>query len=286
MKTGLTIAGSDSGGGAGIQADIKTMTMYGVFATSAITALTAQNTTGVFGIWETPPEVLESQLDCIFRDIPPDAVKIGMLPSEESIRITAERLKRYQAAHVVVDPVMASTSGSVFMKEQAVKALKEQLFPLAEVVTPNLSEAEALTGMRIQGKGDMEKAAGRIYEDWHCAVLLKGGHLRENADDLLYRKGRAFWLPGRRIDNPNTHGTGCTLSSAIASGLALGMELCEAVIQAKRYLTGALEQRLNLGMGNGPLDHMYSMRNGLWKKIGEMGCMQTKIETRERKVKI
>lgn len=260
MKTVLTIAGSDSSGGAGIQADIKTMTMYGVFATSAITALTAQNTTGVFGIQVTPPEFLGSQLDCIFTDIRPDAVKIGMLPFEESVLVTAERLRKYQARHVVLDPVMVSTSGSVLMKNQAVKVLKEQLFPLAEVITPNLPEAEALTGMTVKSKKDMEKAARSLYEDWQCAVLLKGGHLKGDADDLLYQKGEAFWLPGSRIDNPNTHGTGCTLSSAIASGLALGMGLCEAVAQAKKYLRGALNQGLNLGAGDGPLNHMYFTR--------------------------
>ena len=260
MKTALTIAGSDSGGGAGIQADIKTMTAYGVYAMSAVTALTAQNTTGVYGIMEIPSEFLERQLDAVFTDIIPDTVKIGMLPSKEGIRSVRKKLCQYKAEHVVLDPVMAATSGSSLIEKSAVRALKEELFSLAELITPNIPEAEALTGQAIKNKADMEQAARTLYETWHCNVLCKGGHLTDSADDLLYENGQVYWISGRRINNPNTHGTGCTLSSAIASGLALGMDLLEAVKKAKAYLTGALEQDLNLGRGSGPLDHMYQIK--------------------------
>ena len=247
MKTAVTIAGSDSSGGAGIQADIKTMTALGVYAMSAVAALTAQNTTGVYGILEVSPAFLENQLDCIFTDIRPDAVKIGMLSSGELMKITAEKLREYKAKHVVLDPVMVSTSGS----------MKENLFPLAEIITPNIPEAEALTGMQIRGKQDMEEAAEFLHETYRCAVLLKGGHAVNAANDLLYQDRKAVWLEGRRIDNPNTHGTGCTLSSAIASYLALEYSLEEAVRKAKEYLSGALAAGLDLGKGSGPLNHMY-----------------------------
>ena len=257
MKTAVTIAGSDSSGGAGIQADIKTMTALGVYAMSAVAALTAQNTTGVYGILEVPPAFLENQLDCIFTDIRPDAVKIGMLSSGELMKITAEKLREYKAKHVVLDPVMVSTSGSRLMKEDAALIMKENLFPLAEIITPNIPEAEALTGMQIRGKQDMEEAAEFLHETYRCAVLLKGGHAVNAANDLLYQDRKAVWLEGRRIDNPNTHGTGCTLSSAIASYLALEYSLEEAVRKAKEYLSGALAAGLDLGKGSGPLNHMY-----------------------------
>lgn len=262
MRTALTIAGSDSSGGAGIQADIKTMTAHGVYAMSAVAALTAQNTTGVYGIMEVGPEFLAAQLDCIFTDITPDAVKIGMLSSGEIMRTVAEKLRQYGAKHVVLDPVMVSTSGSRLMKEDAVHVMQEELFPLAEVITPNIPETEVLTGMEIQSPGDMERAARLIYENWHCAVLCKGGHRVSDADDLLYWNGEAKWIRGQRIDNPNTHGTGCTLSSAIASQLALGCNLEEAVRKAKVYLSGALAAGLNLGKGSGPVDHTFMIRNG------------------------
>lgn len=257
MKTAVTIAGSDSSGGAGIQADIKTMTALGVYAMSAVAALTAQNTTGVYGILEVPPAFLENQLDCIFTDIRPDAVKIGMLSSGELMKVTAEKLREYKAKHVVLDPVMVSTSGSRLMKEDAAIIMKEKLFPLAEIITPNIPEAEALTGMQIRGKQDMEEAAEFLHETYRCAVLLKGGHAVNAANDLLYQDRKAVWLEGRRIDNPNTHGTGCTLSSAIASYLALEYSLEEAVRKAKEYLSGALAAGLDLGKGSGPLNHMY-----------------------------
>lgn len=260
MKTVLTIAGSDCSGGAGIQADIKTMTAHGVYAMSAIAALTAQNTTGVYGIMEVSPEFLEQQLDCIFTDIYPDAVKIGMLSSGEIMRAVAGKLRTYQAGHVVLDPVMVSTSGSRLMKEDAAYVMQEELFPLAEVITPNIPETEVLTGRKIRGPEEMEQAAKELWERWHCAVLCKGGHRISDADDLLYQNGEARWIRGERVDTPNTHGTGCTLSSAIASNLAKGYDLFEAVARAKTYLTHALAAGLDLGRGAGPMNHAYARK--------------------------
>ena len=259
MKTALTIAGSDSSGGAGIQADIKTMTANGVYAMSAVTALTAQNTTGVYGILESTPEFLASQLDCIFTDIFPDAVKTGMVSSTGLIQVIADKLKRYQARNIVVDPVMIATSGSRLISEEAVEALKSQLLPLAAVLTPNIPEAEVLSGLTISGPEDMERAAREIGERYGCAVLCKGGHDLNDANDLLWQDGSCKWFCGRRIHNPNTHGTGCTLSSAIASNLAKGCDLETAVERAKIYLSGALSSMLDLGVGSGPLDHLFSI---------------------------
>ena len=259
MKTALTIAGSDSSGGAGIQADIKTMTANGVYAMSAVTALTAQNTTGVYGILESTPEFLASQLDCIFTDIFPDAVKTGMVSSTGLIQVIADKLKQYQARNIVVDPVMIATSGSRLISEEAVEALKSQLLPLAAVLTPNIPEAEVLSGLTISGSEDMERAAQRIGDAYGCAVLCKGGHNLNDANDLLWQDGSCKWFCGRRIHNPNTHGTGCTLSSAIASNLAKGCDLETAVERAKIYLSGALSSMLDLGAGSGPLDHLFSI---------------------------
>lgn len=259
MKTALTIAGSDSSGGAGIQADIKTMTANGVYAMSAVTALTAQNTTGVYGILESTPEFLASQLDCIFTDIFPDAVKTGMVSSTGLIQVIADKLKQYQARNIVVDPVMIATSGSRLISEEAVEALKSQLLPLAAVLTPNIPEAEVLSGLTISGSEDMERAAREIGERYGCAVLCKGGHDLNDANDLLWQDGSYKWFCGRRIHNPNTHGTGCTLSSAIASNLAKGCDLETAVERAKIYLSGALSSMLDLGAGSGPLDHLFSI---------------------------
>ena len=259
-KAVLTIAGSDSSGGAGIQADIKTMMANGVYAMSAITALTAQNTLGVAGILETAPEFLEQQLDCIFTDIRPDAVKIGMLCGADMIRAAAKKLREYHAVNIVLDPVMVSTSGSRLLSREAVEEMKARMFPLADLVTPNIPEGEVLTGMRIESPEDMEKAAETIACTYGCAVLLKGGHQAGSADDLLYRDGSFRWYPGRRIANPNNHGTGCTLSSAIASNLAKGFSMEEAVERAKKYISGALEAMLNLGRGNGPMDHGFDLR--------------------------
>lgn len=255
MKTALTIAGSDSCGGAGIQADIKTMTMNGVYATSAITALTAQNTTGVTGIMEVTPEFLMEQIDDVFNDIRPDAVKIGMVSSGELISVIAEKLIQYQAENIVVDPVMVSTSGSPLISEEAVEMLKKKLLPLATVLTPNIPEAQVLLGTEIKTPEDMERSAKKIGEKYHCAVLLKGGHQLNDANDYLWQAGQGRWFMGKRIHNPNTHGTGCTLSSAIASNLAKGYSLEASVQKAKEYLSGALQAMLNLGAGSGPMDH-------------------------------
>ena len=260
MKTALTIAGSDSSGGAGIQADIKTMTANGVFAMSAITALTAQNTTGVTDIFETTPHFLAEQLDAVFTDIYPDAVKIGMVSSAELIGTIADKLQEYSARHIVVDPVMVATSGSKLLRDDAVDALTARLLPMAEVLTPNIPEAEILSGMSIKNAADMEKAAQTISEKYSCAVLCKGGHQINDADDLLWRNGAGKWFRGRRIDNPNTHGTGCTLSSAIASNLAKGYDLDTSVERAKAYISGALAAMLDLGHGSGPMDHMFALK--------------------------
>lgn len=259
MKTALTIAGSDSCGGAGIQADIKTMTMNGVYAMSAVTALTAQNTTGVTGIFEASPEFLAQQLDAVFADIYPDAVKIGMVSSAGLIEVIGQKLTRYGAKNVVVDPVMVATSGAKLITDDAIEVLKERLFPLADLLTPNIPEAEVLSGMTIGSEGDMIAAAKRIGEAYHCAVLCKGGHQVNDANDLLYSGGECRWFMGRRIDNPNTHGTGCTLSSAIAANLAKGYSMEDAVQRAKDYISGALNAMLDLGAGRGPMNHAFAL---------------------------
>ena len=259
MKTALTIAGTDPSGGAGIQADIKTMTANGVFATCAVTALVAQNTTGVKSIVECTPDFLAEELDCVFTDIFPDAVKTGMVSSIPLIRVIAAKLKEYGAKNLVVDPVMVSTSGSRLLEKEALEALREQLLPLATLITPNIPEAEVLSGLSIRDGRGMEEAARVIGDACGCAVLCKGGHAIRDADDVLYDRGRLRWFRGERIDNPNTHGTGCTLSSAIAANLALGLPLEEAVARAKDYLSGALRAMLDLGAGSGPLNHAYPL---------------------------
>ena len=260
MKTALTIAGSDTSGGAGIQADLKTMTMNGVFAMSALTALTAQNTVGVQGIFEVTPEFLGMQIDSVFTDIRPDAVKIGMVASAELISVIAEKLTAYQAENIVVDPVMVATSGAKLISDDAVSALKEKLLPLAAVVTPNIPEAEVLSGMQITCPEHMVTAAEKISKEYHCAVLCKGGHSMNDANDLLYHDGTYQWFNGKRIDNPNTHGTGCTLSSAIAANLAKGNDLATAVERAKEYISGALAAMLDLGAGSGPMNHAFDLK--------------------------
>ena len=261
MRTALTIAGSDSSGGAGIQADIKTMTMNGVFAMSAVTALTAQNTTGVTDILEATPEFLAKELDAVFTDIFPDAVKIGMVSSAGLIEVIAEKLRQYKARHIVVDPVMVATSGSALLQSEAVDTLIRELLPLAELATPNIPEAEILSGMEIRSAEDMVTAARAISGRCGCAVLCKGGHSLNDANDLLYSGGEARWFRGRRIDNPNTHGTGCTLSSAIAANLAKGFSLDDSVERAKAYLSGALADMLDLGHGRGPMNHAFDIKN-------------------------
>lgn len=266
MKTALTIAGSDCSGGAGIQADLKTMTMNGVYGMSAITALTAQNTTGVKSIQESTPEFLKEQLDAVFEDIFPDAVKIGMVSSTELIHVIADALRLYQARNIVVDPVMVATAGSALIQTQAVQTMVEELLPLADLVTPNIPEAEVLSGMTIRSKEDMETAAKQLGDRYGCAVLLKGGHSINDANDLLYTEGKLSWFQGKRIDNPNTHGTGCTLSSAIASNLAKGFSLGESVQRAKEYISGALAAMLDLGKGSGPMMHNFDLTSEFSKE--------------------
>lgn len=259
MKVALTIAGSDCSGGAGIQADIKTMIANKVYAMSAITALTAQNTLGVYDIMNVTPEFLKSQLDAIFTDIYPDAVKIGMVSSSSLINVISDSLKEYKAGNIVLDPVMVATSGSKLISDEAIESLKTKLIPLATVITPNIPEAFVLTGKQITTKSEMEAAAKDIFEKYGCAVLLKGGHSINDANDCLY-DGNITWFEGKRIDNPNTHGTGCTLSSAIASNLAKGCDLKTSVEKAKRYISGALEDMLDLGKGSGPMNHGFTIK--------------------------
>ena len=263
MKTAMTIAGSDCSGGAGIQADLKTMTMNGVYAMSAITALTAQNTTGVRAIQESTPDFLKQQIDAVFEDIYPDAIKIGMVASSELIRVIADRLKYYDAKNVVIDPVMVASAGSSLMKQNAVQTLITELLPISTLVTPNIPEAQVLSGMSIRNKDDMIAAAKQMGDSYHCAVLLKGGHSINDANDLLYADGELRWFEGKRIDNPNTHGTGCTLSSAIASNLAKGFTLTESIQRAKDYISGALAAMLDLGEGSGPMNHAFDLQ-GQW----------------------
>ena len=259
LKTALTIAGSDCSGGAGIQADLKTLTMNGVYAMSAITALTAQNTTGVTGISEVTPDFLKQQIDMIFADIPPDAVKIGMVPNSQLMEAVAEALTRHQAKNIVVDPVMVATAGSSLMENEAVATLKAKLLPIASLVTPNIPEAEVLSGIKIADQQDMEKAAKIIGQNYGCAVLLKGGHSINDANDLLFANGETMWFFGKRIDNPNTHGTGCTLSSAIAANLAKGYPIVPAIELAKEYISQALSAMLDLGKGSGPMNHAFAL---------------------------
>lgn len=259
MHKSLTIAGSDSSGGAGIQADLKTMTALGVYGMSAITALTAQNTTGVQSIFEVTPKFLEDELDSIFTDIFPDSVKIGMVSNADLIRVISKKLREYNAKNIVVDPVMVSTSGSKLMADGAKDALLSELFKVADIITPNIPEAEALTGQSIKSKDDMVEAAKKIGEFFEGYILLKGGHSADDSDDLLYKNSEKIWIKGERIENPNTHGTGCTLSSAIASYLAMGHDVPESVHLAKEFITGAISAKLDLGKGRGPLNHMWKI---------------------------
>lgn len=261
MKTALTIAGSDSSGGAGIQADIKTMSAHGIYAMSAITALTAQNTLGVKSIQAVSPAFLKDQIDAVCSDIYPDAVKIGMIPTPELMRTAADCLRRYEIRHLVLDPVMVATSGSSLMDTSALDVLKTCLAPLCEVITPNIPETEVLLGESVRSAADMEKAARKLHETYGCAVLVKGGHALEDANDCLCSDEGITWFSGKRIDNPNTHGTGCTLSSAIASNLALGRDLTESIQNAKEYISGALAYGLDLGHGHGPMNHFFDMQS-------------------------
>ena len=261
MKTVLTIAGSDCSGGAGIQADLKTIAAHGLYGMSVITALTAQNTLGVSDVMPVPAAFLKEQLDSVISDIRPDAVKIGMVSEKGLICVIAEKLEQYKAKNIVVDPVMVATSGARLISEDATDTLKQKLFPLATVLTPNIPEAEVLTGMKIKSAEDMIRAAEQISKEYDCAVLCKGGHQIHTANDLLFADGTYHWFEGKRIDNPNTHGTGCTLSSAIASNLAKGYDLDTSVERAKAYISGALAAMLDLGSGSGPMDHGFAIKN-------------------------
>ena len=261
MKKVLTIAGSDCSGGAGIQADLKTIGAWGCYGMSVITAVTVQNTCGVRAVYPVEAEVVQQQFTAVYEDIFPDAVKIGMVSSTPLIEVIGEKLRFYQPKHIVVDPVMVATSGSRLISPDAVQALKRVLLPLATVLTPNLPEAEVLSGLTISSPEDMERAAKTIGEQYGCAVLCKGGHASGQANDLLWCEGRSRWFAGRRIHNPNTHGTGCTLSSAIAANLAKGYSLEQSVERAKDYVSGALEAMLDLGKGSGPLDHTFCLAN-------------------------
>lgn len=269
MHTALTIAGSDSSGGAGIQADLKTMIMNGVFGMSAITALTAQNTTGVTGILNVTPRFLGEQIDAVFTDIRPDAVKIGMVSEASLIRVIVEKLRQYKADKIVVDPVMVATSGARLLEDDAIGTLKKELLPIALVITPNVPEAEVLTGHTVRTAKDMEEAGRQIYETYGCAVLCKGGHLVNDANDLLVGPDGLCWFEGKRIDNPNTHGTGCTLSSAIAANLAKGFDLKTSVGRAKEYISGALAAMLDLGKGSGPMNHAFELSGRFAQEAGE-----------------
>ncbi len=259
MKKLLTIAGSDSSGGAGIQADLKTFSAHGVFGMSVITAVTAQNTQGVFAVQEITPAVIAAQLDAIFSDIEVDAVKIGMVSNAETIEVISAKLHQYHARHIVVDPVMVSKSGYHLLRHEAEQALANFLLPLADLVTPNIPEAEVLTSCKIGGLKEMEQAAQAILARGPQWVLVKGGHLSDDATDILYDGIDFIRLASKRILTKNTHGTGCTLSSAIAANLALGFPVTEAVQKAKDYVTTAIEHSFSIGKGVGPTHHFYDL---------------------------
>lgn len=271
MKTVLSIAGTDPSGGAGNVADIKTMSLNGVYAMSVITALVAQNTTGVKKIEEVPPDFLRQQLEAVFEDIFPDAVKIGMVSAKELIHVIAKELRLFEARHIVLDPVMVATAGSALINDDAVQAMTEELIPIAELVTPNIPEAEVLSGMKIENREDMQRAAERLEARFGCAVLLKGGHSVNDANDLLCKNGVMRWYSAKRIDTPNTHGTGCTLSSAIAANLAKGFSTEEAVGRAKEYLLGAISAQPNLGHGKGPIGHCFNLCGKFAEEADENG---------------
>lgn len=259
MKKILTIAGSDSSGGAGIQADIKTITAFKMYAMSAITSLTAQNTKGVFGVFDASSDFLASQIDAICDDITPDAVKIGMLSNSQIMQTITKSIKKWNLQNVVLDPVMVATSGGVLMQENAIKTLKNELLPLARLITPNIFEAQILSQMKIENLDDMRKAAIKIAEICKTSVLIKGGHLQDEAVDLLYENDRFFEFANLRISTKNTHGTGCTLSSAIACCLGAGASLQEAVGIAKDFVFKALLWNEQIGHGNGAIDHYFNI---------------------------
>ncbi len=265
MKKVLTIAGSDSSGGAGVQADLKTIAANRLYGMSVITALTAQNTLGVEGVYEVDSDFVQLQMKAVFEDIFPDAVKVGMVSDADCIKTIAENLKKYEAENIVVDTVMVSTSGHALLKKEAVKSMVDILLPVADIITPNIPEAEVLSDIKISGREDMLLAGRLIYNminekkqgGKETYVCVKGGHLENDNADLLIGNGEEVWYENTKIDNPNTHGTGCTLSSAIACGLAEGLSVKESVSYAKEYITGALKTGFDIGKGNGPLNHMY-----------------------------
>ncbi len=255
MRTVLTIAGSDPSGGAGIQADLKTISAHGHYGMSVITALTAQNTGGVYGISEVSSDFVGQQLDCVLSDIPADAMKIGMIYSPAIIHVLVRKLMAYGVRNMVLDPVMVSTSGRPLLAGEALDSLVKHLIPLATVITPNIPEAAYLSGRAIESRDDRIRAAEKISAHFGGHILVKGGHGKDSADDMLYWQGEVKWFHSPRIDNKNTHGTGCTLSSAIACNLAAGYGILESVGRAKRYITNALTANLDLGHGRGPLNH-------------------------------
>lgn len=261
-RTVLSIAGSDSSGGAGIQADLKTMTSLGVYGMTCITSLTAQNTLGVREAVAVTPDFLEAQCQAVFEDMPVDAIKIGMIPNAELIERLATILEAHPNIPVVLDPVMVASSGASLMENEAVASLKEKLLPRALVVTPNIPEGEVLSGLSLRTQGEMERAAHKISQDFpKIVVLLKGGHLADQPWDLLFCQGQATWFPGERIQTKNSHGTGCTLSSALACYLAQDVPLGQAVGMSKAYVSGALASAHNYGtQGSGPLDHMWAQQ--------------------------
>lgn len=259
MKNLLTIAGSDCSGGAGIQADLKTFSAHGCFAMSAIVAVVAENTSRVIDIQNVSPDMIAKQIDAVFEDIPVDAVKIGMLSTSDSMRIVAKKIQQYQPNHLVIDPVMYAKNGSPLMEETALDALIATVIPLADVLTPNISEAEKLAKMTITTVSEMETAAAKIFELGCKNVVVKGGHKIGSALDVLYDGHQFTHFESERIDTKNTHGTGCTFSSAIASQLALGLSVKQAVAEAKDYVTTAIRHSLDIGKGNGPTNHFYDL---------------------------
>lgn len=259
MKKALTIAGSDCSGGAGIQADLKTFSAHGVFGMSAIVSVVAENTARVISIMDVTPEMIAAQIDAVFEDIPPDAVKVGMLSQPPCMAAVAEKLREYHPANVVIDPVMYAKNGCPLMDPGSVDALIETMIPLADLLTPNIPEAEKISGMKITTVADMEKTSVAIREMGCKNVLVKGGHAVGDATDVLYDGTGFRHFTARRVDTKNTHGTGCTYSSAIASNLALGMDMAKAVERAKRYVTTAIEHALPFGKGCGPTHHFWDL---------------------------
>lgn len=281
MKTTLTIAGSDCSGGAGIQADLKTFAMHNVYGMSVITALTAQNTMGVRSAVDVKADFIAHQMSAVFEDIKPDAVKIGMVSNSATILTLATNLKKYEATNIVVDPVMVSTSGASLLQPAAAKTMVQYLLPLATIITPNLAEAEILSQTKITSENHMQVAAIKIHQLTKTSVLVKGGNFEEGSNDFLLHEGKGYWFKGPKVENENTHGTGCTLSSAIAANLAKGFDVVTAVLNAKKYVTGAIEAQLDLGEGRGPLNHCYIFDKLFVKKPVAKTTEETTEETAE-----